>query len=219
MWTQKAYFQLANYLSQYDHELLKQLLHQDPFEFNESSELLLQLFTKIQQRLNKTNAQNQLNVRRFIKQNQLLNNPIGLKNQVQQKLLEYLTENQCTQQFIQKASNLVNEKHYKHLIELIFPNASVILDRYQKIIKRFVLKQSDVLNILQLVHEGWLKEKIENPCNEKEENKYQYFEKSPEIQHFGQPSKDLINQQKPYSLKGHLYRPYQSYFNRYYDFY
>lgn len=232
MWTQKLYYQLANYLSQCDQKLQHQLLHLDPFEFNEDSHLLIDLFTQIQRRLNKLNKKNQLNAPRFVRLNHIME-----QNQVKSQLATYLNRMECSQQMIKNASKLVNNQQFKKLIELVFPSSyNLIFRRYQQITKRFSLKHEDLLNILQLINEGWLNKELGTVCESTNkltdelthDSKYQYFEKSPESDHIPIYSSvdgtvDESNY-RPLSSYYHyvdpksVYRPYQSYFSRLYDF-
>jgi hypothetical protein len=198
MWAQNAYFQIANYLSQYDEWLRNSIVTQDPFKFNESPQHLIDLFVQVQKRLNKLNSENKLetDLKRLVSLNRRGISEIEHQN----KLLNYMTKNACNQRTINKVFRLIGSNLYKRVIEMLFPNLSgLILRRYQQITRRFVFKEEDLSNILEMIEEGWLGKEINVICPIESEGNYRYFE--------GKKKEFAHNRRIYFSSFTHFYEP------------
>lgn len=165
MWSQKAFLRISNYLSRYDVGLRKRLSTFDPFAFNRDS--LVRLLNEVKDRLNTSNSK----ILRF----DVIPTPL------QVELLNFLSR--CDSHLYSKVSTFLKKHLYNNLIEVMFPTASdIILRRYRKITKRFVLKDEDLLNILKMIQEGWLSKEVMNLCTVEDEKytNYRFMKSAPE---------------------------------------
>jgi hypothetical protein len=104
------------------------------------------------------------------------------KHKIYFQVLDFLRKWQCTD--INEALNLIGEERFVDLLYLMFPSASdKIIHRYRLITKHLPKSEEDLVNIFELVNEGWMLDELDNPCDQfKEEgDRFRYFESSPGV--------------------------------------